>query len=631
MPKFDLDEFHRFTKALRFDSKERGNITLGDNLIGSQHRLLEQMVSGMEEGVHEFVVLKSRQLGCSTLSLAFDLYWPFKYRGMSGALVTHQESARDQFRTILQLYQLGLPEEWRRDIVTDSRTQVVWSNGSKLALPVAGTTKKVGGSKLGRSGALTMAHMTEAAFYGDPSGIDSLRASFAEHNPLRFYLWESTANGFNHYHEMWQEAKKAVTMKAIFVSWWSNEFNRVQVGDEVYQTYWGNKGRMTSDERDWVREVKLLYGHDIDAGQLAWYRYMANEKFNDEMMLAQEYPPTEGRAFVATGSAFFRAMTLTKATKKAQLSDGVQHLRVETGRNFWDTKIIPAKAKQATLQVWEEPVADAQYVIGCDPAYASSDTANLSAVSVWRCWYNRIEQVAEFASREIPTHAVAWIVAYLAGYYGRTTVNIEANGPGQRVLEEMTNLRRQAASSWEGDKGEAMQNVVRNIRQYIYRRSDSMTGPSSFYHTKTSYEVKERMMNGLRDYQEREMLVVRSMAMLEEMKSVIREGGSAPAAPEGSNDDRTVAGALAVMCWNDQMRQDLLGRRLIWTEHAPDAVQGASTPTERVIQNYMVKSGLMPALPGVPEPKRMVARGRVRKPGDMPFGMTMRRAEKVTI
>jgi hypothetical protein len=113
-------------------------------------------------------------------------------------------------------------------------------------------------------------------------------------------------------------------------------------------------------------------------------------------------------------------------------------------------------------------------------------------------------------------------------------------------------LKRAAHSKFEGDKPEAIKQVVRYMRQYIYRRIDTRSAGSSLLHTKTTEDVKERMMNGLRDYFERDMAIIRSREMVEEMKRVVRDGGSAPGAPAGKNDDRVVSGALALMCWNDQ-------------------------------------------------------------------------------
>ncbi len=598
-------------------------ITLGDNLIGSQRRLLEQIAIGFQEGTHEFVTLKCRQIGCSTLSMALDLYWLFKYQGLNGVLVTHDDGARDQFRTTMELYYSGLPDEWTREILTHNRNQMVLDNGSKLQYRVAGTTQRAS-SKLGRGGAPALGHMTECAFWGDPNGIYSLKSSFAETNPVRFYHWESTANGLgNPFHDMWLDAKKSISVKAIFISFWANEFYRAARDSEIFQTYWGRAGRMTKDERDWTREVKLLYRVDVEPEQIAWYRWMGAEKLTDELMLAQEFPPTEERAFIATGSSFFKALDITKALKQCRVADAPDTYRIETGVDFKDLVVLPVKGKQATFKVWEEPVRGGIYAIGCDPSWASNPDSNNACVSVWRCWYNRLEQVAEFAANDVSTHACAWILAYIAGLYENSTMNIEVNGPGVEVLAELDNLKRTIGSKLASDVSEAMKKVMRSVKQYLYRRVDTLGGGFA-RHTKTSYEIKERMMNELRSYFEREILVVRSLDMVEEMKIVARQDGGAPAAPNHLRDDRVIAAGLAAMCWNDQLRSQLMATRVVWAPPTQEQDKGSKGATEKLVSKYFHRIGILKDDTGLPPPKKSIGRGRV------PWGQTAARADKVS-
>lgn len=112
MSAFDITHFTDFTNDLRINSKERGLITLGSSLMGTQRRYLREVTIGMDEGVREFVTLKARQIGLSTICMAFDLYWPMYFDGMFGAIVTHDDSARDSFRAQLEMYYEGLPADW---------------------------------------------------------------------------------------------------------------------------------------------------------------------------------------------------------------------------------------------------------------------------------------------------------------------------------------------------------------------------------------------------------------------------------------------------------------------------------------------------------------------------------------
>ena len=101
---FDRKNFYRFCSQLRIESKEQGMITLGETLLGTQTYVIDEVANGLEEGVHFFIVLKGRQLGITTISLAMDLYWHFLNPGMQGTLTTDTEENREQFRSTLQMY-----------------------------------------------------------------------------------------------------------------------------------------------------------------------------------------------------------------------------------------------------------------------------------------------------------------------------------------------------------------------------------------------------------------------------------------------------------------------------------------------------------------------------------------------
>jgi hypothetical protein len=194
------------------------------------------------------------------------------------------------------------------------------------------------------------------------------------------------------------------------------------------------------------------------------------------------------------------------------------------------------------------------------------------------------------------TYSFAWVLAYLAGAYEPCLVNLEINGPGQGVLAELQNMKRMfVAQGREGNAGRdarTLMAVTRNITSYLYRRMDSLSGMPGAIHTKTSFDVKERMMNGMRDYYERGFLVVKSRGLLDEMKSIVREQGSAPGAPDRSKDDRVMAAALAVTAWNDQLRTRLLMQNASYDLVTGAEGKGPGGVVDRLVDNYMKKIGV---------------------------------------
>jgi hypothetical protein len=588
---FELQPFYRFCNSLKIDTKEQGEIYLGRSLLGTQTALIHEIAKGMENGKRNFVTLKCRQIGISTISLAFDLFWLFKYRSISGALVTHDEPSRDQFRVTLDMYYDGLPERFKQRRLINNRNAMIFANKSRLNFRVAGM-RKTGGGGLGRSAALPFLHATEMSSWGDPEGLKSLQASLAEANPLRFYHWESTARGFNHFYDMWEEAKRATTQQAIFISWWANQFYRAPRHSDIWKVYWGLKGRPTSDEREWIREVKALYDVEIDDTQMAWWRWKLTESIGDELTMMQEFPPTENHAFIATGSQFFTASSISDGYKKERTYERPRYYRIQIGTHFSDTVLLATPEKLATLRVWEEPTAKGIYVLGADPAYGSSEWADRFCCSVWRCYSDRLVQVAEFVDPDMATYSFAWVLAYLAGAYEPCLVNLEINGPGQGVLSELQNMRRAfVASGREGNSGRdarTLASVTKNISSYLYRRLDSFSGPGAI-HTLMGHEMKERMLNTFRDYYERGFVVVKSRGLLDEMKSVVREGGAAPAAPDRSKDDRVIAASLACLAWNDQQRTRLLTQNATYDLVTEAEKGGQEGVVNKILANYLNK------------------------------------------
>ena len=582
--KFDLNHFYKFCKELKVETKELGIQRLGNRLLGSQTYVMQEIAKGLNNDIHFFVILKGRQLGITTISLALDLYWHFKHPGFQGTLTTDTEENRDQFRTTLAMYMDGLPPEYKIPLVTHNRNQMVLKNRSRLFYQVAGLRAK---GSLGRGKGITYLHGTETSSWGDEEGLASLLASLAEKNPNRLYLFESTARGFNMWHDMWTVAKRARTQKAIFCGWWRNELYSLEADTKEYKVYWD--GKLNPEEKEWTKDIKKLYGIEINSRQMAWWRWKMYEGLKDEALMYQEFPPTEDYAFVMTGTSFFSHSRCTDAARAAKESLP-DFYRFSLGQFFEDTTLIKSTEKLASLKIWEEPIDNAFYVIGADPAYGSSDWADRFCIQVYRAYADGLEQVAEFATNELNTYQFAWVICYLAGAYRNSTLNLEVNGPGQAVINEMRNLKRQA-QTYDAQKARGLMDVLGHMSHYLWRRNDSLGGLSNSIGYLTTHSSKERMMNYFKDYFERGMLTVRSMELLEEMKSVIRDMGGI-AAHGRNKDDRVIATALATVAFAEQVMPRLMALRVTKAKRAEQEVVRDEPVMQKSINNYLKAIGV---------------------------------------
>ena len=582
--KFNINQFYKFCSQLKIETKEQG-LRKMDSLLGTQTYVMDEIASGLNNDIHFFVILKGRQLGITTISLALDLYWHYINNGLHGTLVTDTEENRDMFRGTLAAYMDGLPKEYKIPILAHNRNSLSLKNRSRVFYQVAGLRAK---GSLGRGKGITFLHGTEASSWGDEEGLASLLASLAESNPRRLYIFESTARGFNMFHDMYVTAKKARTQKAIFCGWWRNQFYSADPESNIYKVYWD--GKLTSEEKEWVREIKKLYDVEINSRQIAWWRWKMEEGIKDDALMYQEFPPTEDYAFVMTGTSYFSNARCTDMTKIAR-KISCDYYRYTMGANFVDTEVIKSNERLATLKVWEEPVDTAYYVIGADPAYGSSDWADRFCIQVYRCYADGMEQVAEFATPEMNTYQFAWVISHLGGAYKNSILNLEVNGPGQAVINEMKNLKRQAASL--ADKyGSSLMNVLGSMSNYIWRRNDTMGGISNSIGWLTTSASKERMMSYMKDNFERGMLAIYSTDLIDEMKTIVRDGASIEAA-SNHKDDRVMATALACAAYEEQLKPRLIALKLTREmsrkrdDQTPEQIAVGSS-----VSNYLKKIGV---------------------------------------
>jgi hypothetical protein len=186
-------------------------------------------------------------------------------------------------------------------------------------------------------------------------------------------------------------------------------------------------------------------------------------------------------------------------------------------------------------------------------------------------------------------------MCFLAGFYTPCLVNLEINGPGQAVFDEMGKLKKRATYAMS-DSDRKLWNVVRNIQNYLYIRADTMSGAPQALHTQTTYQSKDRYMNNFRDYFERGIAVPQSLELVNEMKGIVRENGAAPAAGGRSTDDHVSSAALAVHAWTSQLMVKLMAQGITLAQQM--AAEGNTSRIEHVgasmVNNYLKLIGVGP-------------------------------------
>src|SRR4029077_5242410 len=192
---FPLANFEKFCANLTIPTKDFSGVFRMTPLYGTQRWFLREVAAGLEADVHDFLVLKSRQQGITTITDALDLYWPQKYDGIQGMMVADDETNRRVRRDILRQMFFSLPSEYRLGIRADNDEFLGFENGSRLMYGAAAARTQGSKTKLGRGRGLSYIHADEFDAYTDPRAVKGLRASRSDRHPCRLYTWASTAQG----------------------------------------------------------------------------------------------------------------------------------------------------------------------------------------------------------------------------------------------------------------------------------------------------------------------------------------------------------------------------------------------------------------------------------------------------
>ena len=564
--------FREFLNHVTINSKDYGKIVLGQHLFDAQERFIKAVFDGLEEDIHDFYCLKSRQLGASTLTRAFSVFWLGMHEGLTGGLVFDTDSNKKSARREIENMIRDLPKEMQFPRITaTNREGLSLDNQSTILFMAAGIKVSKGSGTLGRSLGMSYSHSSEICSWANPEGIVSYRQSLSKIHPNRLYIWESTGRGYNDWYDMWCEAKADEGQKrCIFLGWWSKPSQIIKKTHPDFRKF--GVQPPTPREEAKIIQVREQYNHQITPEQLAWIRKDSDPlaqaedgettvEYEADSYGLSEQPWTEDDAFQYSGTTFFAPAALKEMADNF-IKPPEKQYSFATFAEFIDTRIHPtAQARQVQLKVWEEPdVGDAYYVVSADPAYGSSERSDRSAMQVLRCYADGCDQVAEYAWPLVGTRQFAWSILAVAGHYAANNdvrLIVELNGPGRAVWDEILAVRRHIASGYQPKEIDdlGIRRVFSNVKNYIYTRNDSLEQGRAWQWTTgagTGPSSKVRLMERMRDAVSTNKVRIRSTDLLDEMRAVQRNEDEIGA--EGRlKDDRVIAMALAIHCWDDRV------------------------------------------------------------------------------
>lgn len=307
------------------------------------------------------IILKARQMGISTCVEAILNTNTMLNFNMKTGIITHQSSATANLFKMSKIMYQSLPNKIKPQVLKDNQNELVFNNTDNTGLNSELKCMTAGSSGVGRSDTYKQLHLSEYAFWpGDKKATLNGLLQAVPNTPNSIVIIESTANGFEHFKELWDDAVAGNSdFIPVFFPWFKMPEYRMQ-----YDGF-----SLTEEEE----ELKRIY--DLDNEQLSWRRWcIKNNCSNDIDMFKQEYPSNPEEAFLSTGKCLFnKEQVINRIQKlKAPLKTGYFKYNYNS-QKITNIKFVESESKPL-IEMYEMPKSGYPYVLGGDPAGIGTDS-----------------------------------------------------------------------------------------------------------------------------------------------------------------------------------------------------------------------------------------------------------------
>lgn len=470
------------------------------------------------------IILKGRQEGISTVTEALMFQDTVTRPNVKTLIVAHDSGATGNLFKMNKLFYDCLPRRMQpmrknsnaKELVFENPTREPKEKAKRPGLRSSIRCQTAGSGSVGRSDTLTNVHISEYAFW--PKDKKDLLLGIMQtvpNDPSTMVVIESTANGYDHFKELWDGAENGTNeWIPVFLPWYLEKGYRMAVPPG---TEW------TEEERQLQRDFGL------DEEQLQWRRWCIRANCGGSVEeFRQEYPNTPAEAFLLSGTPFFDNQALAvqqmHAPEPAVTGWFTYDAPEEQGEKPRNWQFTPAA--DGAVRIWKEPEKGVPYVLGGDTAGEGSDCFTAHVLD------NRTgEQVAELQQRQSEI-LYARQVYCLGRYYNTALAAIEVNFGTYpvRKLEE-----------WNYPK--------------LYQRERFDTYANAMvkaFGWQTSPATRPQMLAELHTVMEESPHVIRSRWTLGEMIVFVYDKNRKPQAAEGQHDDLVIAAAIAQMARSQQ-------------------------------------------------------------------------------
>lgn len=451
------------------------------------------------------IILKARQMGFSTATEGIFFKETVTKPNINTAIVAHKEDSTTNLFNMSKLMYNELPDEIKPEKKASNAKELVFNNKEGTGLNSKIKCMTAGGEGVGRSDTINNLHLSELAFWqGNKKTTLTGLLQAVPNNPDTMIIIESTANGYEYFKELWDNAVAGKNdFIPIFVGW-----NELQ---EYKMHYTGFD--LTKEEK----ELQKLYGLSLE--QITWRRWcIANNCGNDIEQFKQEYPINPQEAFISTGRCYFDKQGIINRIQKTREP-------IKRGSFIFDydgliiSNIRWQEDEKGPIKIYREPEERKPYVLSGDTAGEGSDYFTGHVLD------NITGKQVAVLKQEFDEITYTRQMYCLGMYYNTALIGIEANYTTYPIKE----LSRLEYSN-----------------QYIREKEDSYTNKyEKSYGFKTTSITRPVILAELQTIIKENIDLISDKETLEEMLVFVKNEKGRAEAQQGYHDDLVMALAIA--------------------------------------------------------------------------------------
>lgn len=433
------------------------------------------------------VILKSRQVGASTMIQAFSFWRSHMNDNTASVTLAHIEvSATKLFemqRTFYDNLPLSGPLAVEKKI--HNRKGIIFK-GTRSSTRVVAVGK---GS--GRGFTCQTLHASEVAFYDDaPATMTAIKQAVPKLPNSAVFL-ESTPAGYGgEFHEAWRDAKAGKSdYLPVFIAWFDDPECSMPAKITALDL-------QTHEDDEYGNEVALRAEHDLTLDQLQWRRNtIDNECSGDIERFLQEYPSDDETCFLTAGRPVFRkagldyqlnstvpmidAATLPPACEVESDHEGAPDASGAPLIYVPERRLAVVRQYRGRLRIYEKPEPRVMYIAAAEPSEGDPGSDPSPVVVL-----NRMKlSVAAVLYTRMPPDLLSKYAVRLSMIYNEALLIWEANNHGAAFTDGVREseygnvyMRRTSEDSVSMKPSDKMgywtatrskQNAINTLRTYI--------------------------------------------------------------------------------------------------------------------------------------------------------------------